>query len=60
MMTRKDYVKVAGILKKYRSVIGTQDYSELCNDFADYMEDDNPKFQDLVFIDACGVEEVQA
>ena len=53
MMTRKDYVAVANILKEYRQSMEEKDYSDLCNDFADYMEKDNPRFQDLTFLKAC-------
>ena len=55
MMTRKDYVAVANILKEYRQSIPAEDYLDLCNDFADYMEQDNPRFQDLTFLKACEV-----
>lgn len=55
MMTRKDYVAVANILKEYRQSMEARDYSDLCNDFADYMEKDNPRFQDLTFLKACQV-----
>jgi hypothetical protein len=58
MMTRRDYIAVAAILFEYRSSIPTEEYANLCNDFADYMEEDNDKFQDLKFLRACGVESV--
>lgn len=53
MMTRKDYVAVARILKNYKHEMEAEAYSNLCNDFADYMENDNPRFQDLTFLKAC-------
>ena len=56
MMTRRDYIAVAAILFEYRSSIPTEEYANLCNDFADYMEEDNNRFQDLTFLKACGVE----
>jgi hypothetical protein len=56
MMTRKDYIAVAAILFEYRQAIVAEDYANLCNDFADYMEEDNNRFQDLTFLKACGVE----
>ena len=55
-MTRKDYLAVAGILFDYRQAMVTEDYANLCNDFADYMAKDNERFQDLTFLKACGVE----
>lgn len=55
MMTRKDYIAVSDILKEYRETIPAEEYTNLCNDFADYMESDNPRFQDLTFLKACGV-----
>ena len=53
MMTRKDYVAVSRILKNYKHEMEEEAYSNLCNDFADYMENDNPRFQDLKFLQAC-------
>jgi hypothetical protein len=56
MMTRKDYVAVSKILRNYKHEMEAEAYSNLCNDFADYMEEDNPRFLDLKFLEACGVE----
>jgi hypothetical protein len=56
MMTRKDYIAVSAILFEYRNSMPSEEYANLCNDFADYMEEDNERFQDLTFMKACGVE----
>jgi len=56
MMTRKDYVAVANILKEYKNEMTAEAHSNLVNDFADYMEKDNDRFQDMLFLKASGVE----
>jgi hypothetical protein len=56
MMTRKDYIAVSAILFEYRQSMPSEEYANLCNDFADYMAEDNDRFQDLTFLKACGVE----
>lgn len=55
MMTRKDYVAVAKILVNYKEAMGEEAHANLVNDFADYMEADNPRFQDYKFLRASGV-----
>lgn len=53
MMTRKDYVEVARILNKYKSVIDEKDYTDLTDDFAYMFEQDNPRFTIDKFLEAC-------
>ena len=48
MMTRKDYVEVASILKSYFSnydYVNVEESRFLVNSFADYFESDNPNFK---------------
>ena len=59
-MTRKDYVMIAEILKFNR-----RDFNEgedglsllniLSHQFANSLQDDNPRFDRARFLDACGV-----
>lgn len=55
MMTRKDYVAVAKILKQYKDEMSEEAHANMANDFADYMEADNPRFLDMKFLQASGV-----
>lgn len=59
MMTRKDYVEVANILKKYSEagMIREQTAQFLTSDFADLMESDNPRFDRQRFWNAVFTEE---
>jgi len=53
MMTRKDYIAVSAILFEYKTDMTEEAYLDLCSDFADYMEEDNPRFQHEAFFRAC-------
>jgi hypothetical protein len=55
MMTRKDYIKTAEILRDFGNDIS--DFSELVWAFADWFADDNPNFRYSTFVEACGLEE---
>jgi hypothetical protein len=59
MMTRKDYVATAEILKNwfYNHPVNTLDFEDLCGEFADMFEADNPNFNDTKFLVACGLDE---
>lgn len=48
-MTRKDYIKIAAIIKARGADV------DLANDFADLLEDDNERFDRERFLTACGV-----
>ena len=58
MMSRKDYIKVAELVKTELKAIGNDSncfgvlFSIVCG-MADIFEDDNPNFDRLKFIDAC-------
>jgi hypothetical protein len=58
MMTRKDYVKVAEILKNFHENISNNenDFIDLVYDFADMFAEDNPNFQEKKFVQACGLD----
>ena len=58
MMTRKDYVRTAEILKTFGDNVLTNqhDYQDLVYDFADWFAEDNPNFNEKKFADACGLE----
>ena len=53
MMTRKDYIAVSAILFEYKTEMTEEAYFNLCSDFADYMEEDNPRFQHETFFRSC-------
>lgn len=53
MMTRKDYVSVAEIIKGYAAELGQGSFEELVNDFAEMFEEDNPNFKYDKFVEAC-------
>lgn len=48
-MTRRDYIKVAAIIKARGADV------DLANDFADLFEEDNERFDRERFLAACGV-----
>jgi hypothetical protein len=56
MMTRKDYVAVADILKEYRQSIPAEDYHDLVMDFGKMMKLDNVRFDLSRFMIACGID----
>ena len=55
MMTRKDYIAVSHILSEYAEVMPPEEYLDLCRDFAKYMAQDNPRFDGVRFLEACGL-----
>ena len=57
MMTRKDYVATAEILKTFAKgyMENAADYDELVEEFADMFEADNPNFKIDTFRKACEV-----
>ena len=58
MMTRKDYVKVAEILKSFGDNVENNhsDFFDLVYDFSDMFAEDNPNFQEKKFLQACGLD----
>ena len=58
MMTRKDYVRTAEILKTFGDNVLTNqfDYLDLVYDFADWFAEDNPRFDEKKFAQACGLD----
>lgn len=59
MMTRKDYVATADILKNwfFNYPVDTLDFKTLVFEFADMFADDNPNFNETKFVEACGLGE---
>jgi hypothetical protein len=53
MMTRKDYIAVSAILFEYKKDMTEEAYLDLCSDFANYMEEDNPRFRHDAFFRSC-------
>mgnify|MGYP003330363251 FL=1 len=58
MMTRKDYVATAEILKNFGDNIENNftDFLDLVYDFADMFSKDNPNFNEKKFVNACGLD----
>jgi hypothetical protein len=53
MMTRKDYVNTADILKDYAGAMDSDWFEDLVNDFANMFSVDNERFNRKRFIEAC-------
>lgn len=53
MMTRKDYVNTARILKDYSGAMDHDWFYDLVNDFADMFSEDNERFDRERFILFC-------
>lgn len=53
MMTRKDYVSTAEILKTYAVAMDLFFFEDLVNDFADMFAEDNARFNRVRFVEAC-------
>ena len=58
MMTRKDYVATAEILKNFHDhySVSDADFITLVYDFADMFAADNPNFHEVKFMQACGLD----
>jgi hypothetical protein len=52
MMTRKDYVSVADILNLFRDDVDKQFMIDLVNEFSDFFQEDNPRFNPKRFHEA--------
>ena len=53
MMTRKDYIATAEILKTYSEAMDNFFFEDLVNDFADMFAEDNDRFNRVRFLEAC-------
>lgn len=58
MMTRKDYVKTAEILKNFSEEIHPAVFEDMVDLFSDYFLADNERFDKARFETACGVDEL--
>ena len=58
MMTRKDYIKTANILKGFVDEIPQITYEDLVNEFAEWFKSDNENFDFARFEKACGIDEI--
>ena len=56
MMTRKDYIATAEILKDYKDEMSKNLFQFIVYDFADLFEADNPNFNEKKFYSACGLD----
>jgi len=53
MMTRKDYIATANILKKYSDKMEMTDFVKIVWEFSDMFSFDNPRFDKVRFEKAC-------
>jgi hypothetical protein len=58
MMTRKDYVETANILKSFADEIHPEVYEDLVEQFSQWFKSDNENFDFARFEKACGVDEI--
>lgn len=58
MMTRKDYIEVSNILAGFSGEIHPQVFEDLVEEFAQYLQADNERFDKAKFEKACGVDEI--
>lgn len=54
MMTRKDYIATAAILESIKGEMSVYTHYTLVDMFAEMMKQDNPRFDEARFFDACG------
>ena len=55
-MTRKDYVATANILSNFKDEMNYTAFEDLVNEFIEFFESDNPRFDAIRFADACAKE----
>lgn len=53
MMTRKDYVSTAEILKQFKDEIPSTTFEDIIFEFGDFFSADNPRFDFRKFEVAC-------
>ena len=58
MMTRKDYIQTANILKAFVDEIPQNTYEDLVQEFAEWFKSDNENFDFARFEKACGIDEI--
>ena len=58
MMTRKDYIKTANILKGFIDEIPQTTYEDLVNELGIFFKADNENFDFIRFETACGIDEI--
>jgi hypothetical protein len=56
MMTRKDYVATANILNNFKDEMHFTAFEDLVNEFSEFFEADNPRFDAIRFAEACSKE----
>lgn len=54
MMTRKDYIATAAILESVKGEMPDSVHFTIVDMFAEMMKQDNPRFQEARFFQACG------
>ena len=58
MMTRKDYIQTANILKAFVDEIPQNTYEDLVQEFSEWFKSDNENFDYARFEKACGIDEI--
>lgn len=59
VMTRKDYIKTANILKSFSQEIHVAVFEDIVEEFAQYFASENENFDKPKFEKACGVDELE-
>lgn len=57
-MTKKEYIKISNILKGFVDEIHPQVFEDIVEEFAQYFQSDNERFDKAKFEKACGVDEI--
>lgn len=55
-MTKKDFSLIASVLKTHQENISSDDFFELASDFMVALSLDNPRFDQVKFLSACGLD----
>ena len=58
MMTRKDYIQTANILKEFIDEIPQTTYEDMVDHFCQWFKSDNANFDYARFEKACGIDEI--
>ena len=57
-LTRSDYIKISNIVSGFRDEIHPQVFEDLVEEFAQWLQSDNERFDKARFEKACGIDEL--
>jgi len=55
MTSRRDYIAVSDLIRKFKPAIDETSLRNFANDLADYFASDNERFDREKFLSACGI-----